>query len=217
VTDLAEERRTWSPREWFRGYLKLHTRGTADLTWFFIQSIPRFGSDPEVQLAVEELVDQLGRILGFEAARDEDAASAVWTSPAGWHLLVWVVDAQSAATRLGKIGHARDAVLASVQVPTEDRVSCLCIVCGPANQRLLTEVLDLRRQSAHVRLIGVDALIRLAETAERRGLSHDEIVSLLRPASPFADAVVSLVASRAPSAASPESVRSAGQLQPAVD
>jgi hypothetical protein len=68
-----------------------------------------------------------------------------------------------------------------------------------------------------VRLIGVDALIRLAETAERRGLSHDEIVSLLRPASPFADAVVSLVASRAPSAASPESVRSASQLQPAVD
>jgi hypothetical protein len=130
---------------------------------------------------------------------------------------VWVVDAQTAATRLGKIGHARDAVLASVQVPTEDRVSCLCIVCGAANQRLLAEVLDLRRQSAHVRLIGIDALIRLAEIAERRGLSHDEIISLLRPASPFADAVVSLVASRAPSTASPESPRTASQVQPVVD
>jgi hypothetical protein len=217
VTYLIEQRGTWSPREWFRGYLRQHIRGTGDLTWYFIQSVPRFGSDPEVQLAVEELVDQLGRFLGFEARRDDDTASAVWTSPAGRHLLVWVVDAQHAATRLGKIGHARDAVLASVQVPTDDRVSCLCIICGDANQRLLTEVLDLRRQSPHVRLIGIDALIRLAETAERRGLSHDEIVSLLRPASPFADAVVSLVTSRIPPAPPPESARAPSQLQPALD
>ena len=83
VTHLAEQRGTWSPREWFRGYLKRHTIGTADLTWYFVQSVPRFGSDPEVRLAVEELVDQLGRILGFDAVRDEDADRAVWTSPAG--------------------------------------------------------------------------------------------------------------------------------------
>jgi hypothetical protein len=217
VTYLAQQRGTWSPREWFRGYLRLHTSGTADLTWYFIQSVPRFGSDPEVQLAVEELVDQLGRILGFEPLRDDDAASAVWTSPAGWHLLVWVVDAPSAATRLGKIGHARDAVLASVQVPTDDRVTCLCVVCGTANQRLLTDVLDLRRQSAHVRLIGIDALIRLAETAEGRGLSHDDIVALLRPASPFADRVVSLVTSRAPSTTTHDSSHATNQLEPATD
>ena len=94
VTYLAEQRGTWSPRQWFRGYLRQHTSGTADLTWYFIQSVPRFGTDPEVQLAVEELVDQLGRILGFEAKRDDDdAGSAVWMSPAGWHLLVWIVDA----------------------------------------------------------------------------------------------------------------------------
>jgi hypothetical protein len=217
VTYLAEKRGTWSPREWFRGYLRQHTNGTADLRWYFIQSVPRFGNDPEVQLAVEELIDQLGRILGFETVRDADAASAVWTSPAGWHLMVWVVDAASAATRLGKIGHARDAVLAVVQVPTSDRVTCLCIVCGAANQRLLTQVLDLRRQSAHVRLIGIDALIRLAETAERRDLSHDDIVALLRPASPFADAVVTLVTSRTPLPGTTESSHSATQLQTAVD
>jgi len=188
--------------------LRLHTRGTAALTWYFIQSVPRFGSDPEVQLAVEELVDQLGRILGFETARDDDGTGAIWTSPAGWHLLVWVLDAQNAATRLGKIGHARNAVLSSVRVPTEDQVTCLCIVCGAANQRLLTDVLDLRRQSAHVRLIGIDALIRLAETAEQRSLSHDQVLSLLRPANPFADAIVSLVASRraAPSTDLPSTV-----------
>lgn len=217
MTYLAEQRRTWSPREWFRGYLRQHIGGTADLTWYFIQSVPRFGSDPEVRLAVEELVDQLGRILGFESQRDEETASAVWTSPAGSHLLVWVVDAESAAARLGKIGHARDAVLASVQVPTDDRVTCLCIVCGAANHRLLTDVLDLRRQSAHVRLIGIDALIRLAETAERRGLSHDEIVLLLRPASPFADAVVSLVTSRTPPPPPGESPLASTRFQPALD
>jgi hypothetical protein len=197
--------------------LRLHTKGTEDLTWYFIQSVPRFGTDPEVQLAVEELVDQLGRILGFEALREDDAASAVWTSPAGWHLLVWVVDAQNAATRLGKIGHARDALLAAVQVPTDDRVTCLCIVCGAANQRLLTDVLDLRRQAAHVRLIGIDALIRMAETVEHRGLSHDEVITLLRPASPFADAVVSLVASRAPSPTTEDRPRGGNQLEPAID
>lgn len=217
MTFLVEQRRTWSPREWFRGYLRQHISGTADLTWYFIQSVPRFGSDPEVQLAVEELVDQLGRILGFDAQRDDETASAVWSSPGGSHLLVWVVDAQSAATRLGRIGHARDAVLASVQVPTDDRVSCLCIVCGSANHRLLADVLDIRRQAAHVRLIGIDALIRLAESAERRGLSHDEIVSLLRPASPFADAVVSLVTSRTPPSPAAEAPLASARLQPTLD
>ncbi len=217
MTYLAEQRGTWSPRQWFRGYLRQHTTGTADLTWYFIQSVPRFGSDPEVQLAVEELVDQLGRILGFETVREDNAASAVWTSPAGWHLLVWIVDAASAVTRLGKIGHARDAMLASVQVPTDDRLTCLCVVCGAVNHRLLTEVLDLRRQSTHVRLIGIDALIRLAEIAERRALSHDEVVALLRPASPFADSIVSLVTSRPSPVTSTETSAGHTQPQPALD
>jgi hypothetical protein len=217
VTYRAEQRGTWSPRQWFRGYLRQHTSGTADLTWYFIQSVPRFGNDPEVQLAVEELVDQLGRILGFETAREDAAASALWTSPAGCHLLVWIVDAAGAAARLGKIGHARDAMLASVNVPTEDRLTCLCIVCGAANQRLLTDVLDLRRQSAHVRLIGIDSLIRLAEIAERRELSHDEIVALLRPASPFADGVVSLMTSRPLPLTISETSRGDSRLQPALD
>jgi len=218
VTYLAEQRGTWCPRQWFRGYLRQHTTGTADLTWYFIQSVPRFGSDPEVQLAVEELVDQLGRILGFETNRDDDdAGSAVWVSPAGAHLLVWIVDAASAAARLGKIGHARDAILASVQVPTDDRLTCLCVVCGAANQRLLTEVLDLRRQSAHVRLVGIDALIRLAETSERGGLSHDEVVALLRPASPFADGVVSLLTSRTKAVTLSNTPHAHRQLQPALD
>ena len=96
-------------------------------------------------------------------------------------------------------------------------MTCLCIVCGAANQRLLTDVLDLRRQAAHVRLVGVDALIRMAETVERRGLSHDEVITLLRPASPFADAVVSLVTSRAPSATTHDTSRGVNQLEPAID
>jgi hypothetical protein len=216
VTYLAEERGAWSPREWFRGYLRRHTTSTADLTWYFVQSVPQFGSDPEVRLAVEELIDQLGRILGFDAARDEDAERAVWTSPAGWHLVVWVLDSQTAAARLGQVSHARDAVLASVQVPTDDRVSCLCIVCGPANHRLLAEVLDLRRQSAHVRLVGVDALMRLAEIIESGRLSHDDVVALLRPASPFADSLISLLGMRNP--VPPSSHPNArGLQQPAVD
>jgi hypothetical protein len=216
VTHLVEHRGTWSPREWFRGYLRRHTTGTADLTWYFVQSVPRFGSDPEVRLAVEELVDQLGRILGFDAVRDEDADRAVWTSPAGWYLVVWVLDSETAGTRLGQVSHARDAVLATVQVPTDDRVSCLCVVTGQANHRLLTEVIDLRRQSAHVRLVGVDALMKLAEITECGGLSHDEVVSLLRPASPFADSVIALLDART-GAVPPARLNARGPFEPAVD
>ena len=54
----------------------------------------------------------------------------------------------------------------------------------------------LRRASGHVRLLTIDALSALTGLAESLTLTHDQVVSVLRPASALADTTVALLHSR---------------------
>ncbi len=67
-----------------------------------------------------------------------------------------------------------------------------------------------------MRLVGVDALLKLAEIAECGGLSHDDVISLLRPANPFADSLISLLAART-GAASAARFNARGPIESALD
>ena len=193
MTILADAAGVETPRQYFRRHLQRHTASPADLTWYLDQSVPRFAGSDEVRLAVEELVDRLGDFLGFSVARAEADGHAVWVSPAGARLLVWVVDATRAVARVGAGSHTRDRLLASFAVPSGDLLSCLYVVCGPVNERMLDEAVALRRASRHVRLVGVDALAIAAALVEAGTIDHDQALLLLRPASALADAAVSLL------------------------
>ena len=69
-------------------------------------------------------------------------------------------------------------------------------MCGAVNERLLNEAVGLRRASGQVRLLTIDALSALTGLAEPGTLTHDQVVSVLRPASALADTTVALLHSR---------------------
>jgi hypothetical protein len=189
---------TESPRSYFRRHLAEHALRCSDLHWYFEQSVPHFSENDEVRLAVEELVDRLGQLVGFEVARAEEAQHAVWTSSSGHQLLVWVVDRSTAVAAIGHAARIRDARLISEHVTPWTDVSCLLVICGPVSQRGLSEALVLRRAGDHQRLASVDALRELAAMHERGAAAHDTVLAVLTPASAFADPLVSLLGRQAP-------------------
>ena len=182
-----------SPRQYFRRHLQCHTSSAADLAWYLDQSVPRFAGSAEVRLAVEEVVNRLGDFLGFSTSRTDDDEYSMWASPTGHHFIVWTMDATHVVGRVGAGAHTRDRLLASIAVDSDQRLTCLYVMCGVVNERLLNEAVGLRRASGHVRLLTIDALSALTELAELGTLTHDQVVSVLRPASALADATVALL------------------------
>ena len=185
---------TESPRAYFRRFLAERVLRGSDLNWYFDQALPHFGESDEVRLAVEEIVDRLARLVGFEVAREDGASHAVWTSPGGHQMLVWVLDRATAVAGLGQATRARDARLASEHVTPWTDVSCLLVICGAASPRGLSEAMVLRRAGDHQRFTTVDALRELADIHERGDAPHETVLAVLKPASAFADPLVALLA-----------------------
>ncbi len=181
-----------SPRQYLRRHLRQTAKRPSDLRWYFDQALGAFSQDAEVRLAVEELVDHLGGLLGFDVARDDPAERATWSS-GHVQLLVWVLDMPMAVARLSRLAHVREAALHSPGTAADDRVSGLVVVCGPVNHRLLEDTVALRRVQDQVRLVTVDGLMALGAAVER-GLPHQDARTLLQPAGALADPLVTLVA-----------------------
>jgi len=193
VTTLADSVASESPRQYFRRHLQGQTSTSADLSWYLDQSVPRFAGSAEVRLAVEELVDRLGDFLGFSTSRAEADEHSVWASATGQHFIVWTTDSTRAMARVGAGSHARDRLLASIAVGSDDLLTCVYVVCGAVDERLLNQAVGLRRASRQVRLISIHALATLTRLAEAGALGHDQVVTVLRPASALADATIALL------------------------
>ena len=181
-----------TPRQYFRRFLGQHAPRTSDLAWYFDQALPRFSQGADVRLAVEELIDQAGRIAGFDVVREETDGYGVWSSVGGSHVLVWVLDPATAIRQIGHAGRARDAWLAGATAPAGARATCLLVLCGEANQRLVDDTVALRRASDHVRLVTVDSLRVLASLVEGRVVTEDGARLLLSPTGAFADPMIAL-------------------------
>lgn len=200
---VADSPLSESPRQYFRRHLQQQTASASDLVGYLDQSIPRFGGSAEVRLAVEELVDRLGEFLCFGVARQESDEYGVWTSPQGPRLVVFVESASRAVARMASAMHTRVRLLASLDVARDDDLSCLCVIVGGFDERLMNEAVALKRASREVRLISTSALVLLAQTVEAGRQSHADVLTLLRPPSALADAIVSVVARTRQSATRP--------------
>lgn len=183
-----------SPRLFFRRHLQQRTATAADLAWYFDESTPRFAGSAEVRLAVEELVDRLGTFLGFDVARGDQDSSALWTSPLGPRLLVWVDSGTRAVATMTSALHRRTQLLATLDVARDGELTCLFVLVGTCDERLMNEAVTLRRASRQLRLISVPSLMSLTDTVDRGRFGHREALGLLRPPSALADGIVEVVA-----------------------
>jgi hypothetical protein len=167
--------------------------GVDDLVWYLDRALPDFDRNPEARVAVEELVDHLGRLLGFDSDHDELLACSVWSSPAGARVAVIIEQAHDARSRIGPLARALDALLASLPVASSRDVSALCVLCGQGDPADAEAAVTVRRATDRCRLTTLAALLALAKLVESRNLAHEDAVLVLRPSRPLADPVVQLL------------------------
>jgi hypothetical protein len=194
VTLVAHSSPAESPRLFFRRHLQQRTATAGDLAWYLDESTPKFSGSAEVRLAVEEIVDRLGTFLGFVVARGDPDAAALWTSPLGPRLLVWVDSGVRVVATMTSALHRRTQLLAALDVARDDELTCLFVLVGACDERLMNEAVTLRRASRQLRLISVPSLMSLTDAVDGGRLSHREALGLLRPSSALADGIVEVAA-----------------------
>jgi hypothetical protein len=167
--------------------------GIDDLVWYLDRALPDFSRDAEARVAVEELVDHVGRRLGFATGHDEPLGCSVWSSPGGDRLAVIVEQARDARVRLAPLLRALDALLASLPVASSRQVTALCVLCGEGNAADAEAAVTVRRAGDRCRLATLDALVKLARIVEAGRATHDDALLALRPARALADAFIDAI------------------------
>jgi hypothetical protein len=166
--------------------------GVPEAAWYLEQVMPRLGGDPEAGLAAEELLDHLARLMRFHAAREEESLVGVWSLPGGARIAVALVDAFEAVTGIGRAARACEA-LRSTGRQVGDRVDgLLCVIGGEVRRRPIEDLLEVRRLSQSVRVIGLPVIVELARTVESGEATPEIAAALLQPGV-FADPLVTLL------------------------
>jgi hypothetical protein len=183
-----------APRVRFRRHLRSGTVDLIQIREHLARAVPQLTTDPEVRVAVEELVSHAGSLLGFSTAEDSGDGGDLWTSATGVSLLVGVAHAAEIPGAMVTLSHARERLLASIGTPAR-KISALSVVCGAqVDWRRVEEAVAVRRMLHDVRLVSVDALLTMVALRAERVLAHTDAVALLRPADARADAMIEVVA-----------------------
>ena len=143
--------------------------------------------------AVDTMLERICRSLGCVSLGQPDLGCSLWSSPHGIHLAV-VFDETAAIQRVGEGGRLRDVMLARLEVRSRDDLTCLLVVPDARDWRALERAVLVRRAAEHLRVVTTAALTALVELVQSGALTERQAFQVLRPASPFADAVVALIA-----------------------
>jgi hypothetical protein len=181
-----------SPRRRFRQFLADRMGGVAEASWYLEQVMPRFGGDPEARLAAEELLDHLARLMRFGAERPEDAGVSLWSLPGGTRLAVALVDGFDAVTDIGRAARASEDLRGPGTETRDPPAGLLIVIAGEVRRRPIEQVIEVRRLSQSVRVVGLPSVVALARAVESAGVAPEVAAALLQPGV-FADPLVELL------------------------
>jgi hypothetical protein len=177
-----------SPRHRFRQFLADRMGGVAEASWYLDQVMPKFGDDPEARLAAEELLDHVGRLLQFGVTRNDEADVSLWTTRRGTRMAVALVDGFEAVAGIGRAARIVEELRTAAH-DGEAPGGLLCVLAGEIRRRPIEQLLEVRRMSQAVRVIGLSSIMSLARAVESGSLTPEAVAALLEPGV-FADAIV---------------------------
>lgn len=180
---------THCPRHRFREFLAGRMGGVTEAAWYIDQVMPKLGEDPEARLAAEELLDHLARLMRLEVVRNADDTLGVWTSDRGVRIAVALVDGFEAVAGIGRAVRATEDLYAVETLGGSPLAGLLCVMAGEVRRRPIEQLLEVRRMSHAVRVVGLASMLSIARAVEDGTLSADAAAALLEPGV-FADALV---------------------------
>jgi hypothetical protein len=189
-----------TPRCRFRRFLCDNIKTEVGPVRDYIEACLRTSGE-QYNRALQDLVNYTGQLLGFEVTygRYHGVVGQIgfdghWVSPADFHLVVEAktteVYAINAATLVGYV----DGLISEKKIPNWDHALGLYVVGRPDPEvHQLENAIIAEKRTNQLRVISVESLLSLAEMIADYGVSHSDILSVLRPSCPTVNPLVDLI------------------------
>jgi hypothetical protein len=158
--------------------------------------------DTQHSRALQDLVNHVGRFLGFDVGFGRYAGvkgkigfDGHWKSPTGFHIVVEVKTSETFPIKTSALVGYVNEMIAEKTISDWDTVLGLYVVGNPKPEiQQLENSIVAEKRTQQLRIISADSLLSLAELMNGYDVEHEDVLALLRPASPTVDPVVSLIA-----------------------
>jgi hypothetical protein len=159
--------------------------------------------DAQYSRALQDLINHIGRrFLGFEVrfgryqgVKGEVGFDGHWKSPTGFHIVIEVKTSEVYPIKTATLVNYVNELIGEKKIPDWDAALGLYVVGNPNPEvQQLEKFIIAEKRTQQLRIISADSLLSLAELMNGYDVEHDDVLALLRPASPTLDPVVSLIA-----------------------
>ena len=189
-----------TPRERFRSFLAENVQEAGQVRDYIEECLRKTGT--EYNRALQDLVNHLGRFLGFEVSfgRYQGVSGQIgfdghWRSPTGFHVVVEVKTTDAYAIKAATLVGYVDGLISEKLIPSWERALGLYVVGRPdAELHQLENAIVAEKRTHQLRVISVESLLSLAELMSEYDVSHDDVLAVLQPSGPTVDHIVDLMA-----------------------
>ena len=189
-----------TPRERFRQFLMEDVTEVGQVRDYVEECLRNSGD--QYNRALQDLVNYTGYFLGFEVqygryqgVPGQVGFDGLWTSPTGYHLVIEVKTSNVYAIKIDTlVGYVDKLISSEKKIPSWDTALGLYVVGKPEEGiKQLDNAIVAEKRTHQLRVLSVDALLSLAEMMKAYGLSHKDVLAVIRPSGPTVDWVVNLM------------------------
>jgi hypothetical protein len=200
VGQLDDSQGDGIPRQRFRRFLDKNVTEVGQVRDYVQECLQT--PDTQYSRALQDLINHLGRFLGFEVtfgryqgARGQVGFDGLWESPTGFHIVIEVKTSEVYPIKTATLVNYVNELIGEKRIPNWDRALGLYVVGNlhPETRQLQNSIVA-EGWTQQLRIISTESLLSLAELMNGYDVEHEDVLALLRPVSPTVDPVVSLIA-----------------------
>lgn len=199
VGELDDSPGNETPRERFRRFLKDNATDVGQLRDYIQECVTKSG--PQYNRALQDLANFAASLLEFEVTfgryqgvQGQLGFDGHWQSPKDFHIVAEVKTTDAYAIKTATLIGYVDGLISEKNIPNWDNALGLYIVGRPdVELTQLENAIVAEKRTHQLRVITIDSLLSLVELKSEYGLSHQDILDVLRPSGPKIDPVVDLI------------------------
>jgi len=209
-------------RERFRRYLSKNLVDAGQIRDYVEECLRNAGD--QYSRALQDLVNYIGRFLGFEVTfgryqgvRGQTGFDGHWESPTGFHIVVEVKTTEVYSVKTATLMDYVNQMISERAIPSWDMTLGLYVIGRPDPEiRQLEHAIVAEKRADQLRIVSVNSLLSLAEMMNEYDIRHEDILAVIRPSGSTIDPVVELMARLVAEQPQPLPPEQPSPLEPAV-
>lgn len=202
VGELDDEPGEETPRERFRKFLKENIKKAGQIRDYVQECLRKTGV--RYNRALQDLVNHIGRLLEFEVTfgryqgvPSEIGFDGLWKSPkTGFSVVVEVKKTEVYVVKTSTLINYVNELISEKRIKSWDTALGLYVIGQTDPQlRQLENNIIAENKTNQLRIIEVESLLTLVELMSEYDVSHEDILTLLKPPGPKIDPIAGLIGS----------------------